>query len=488
MDDFGDPFMFDRWAIGIFYWSTHTQSGLRYTWGRLVRLLPGSLQWERLEIDFYRRTVKIRNLTYTLSTGQRVLELKSMDSQFRWDSLFRTRAIFQTLEVQGVIVDLSSIPPRKETRRLSPVFQSLSRRLAIFQSQWKDIKIITKNGFFAFADGSLIYDPALIEKNKFNFDLSHLEGEYAKKPISIENIHYEGIFSAPGMIRKIFVFQEAEGKMTIRGAQWGPWKFSDLFTEVSFENETIDFKDLDLLVGKGLYHLQLKMNPFEQQLKGTLFSEGMIDAPEIPGLTMRLGRAYQKIGFHFDFDIVGFNPYEMKGSLSVEVKAQGDQINPAVPNLTLQIASKMENGRHDLTQFNYLTEKTKMTGKGWVDLRQKKLDTTLSGTGLDLRTFISFFSDLEIIGYVDFAGTIRGELKNPDFRFQGKAVESGYKFMRYGENGEPSRSWAVRCDTWAVARRRLLLAGVEVTIFLFDGTKRHTVLKSSQQLRRLEPP
>jgi autotransporter translocation and assembly factor TamB len=468
-------------GAGVLYWSLSSPKGFNLTWGRFARLIPGSLTWERLDLDPLHRTLDIRNLIYTHSSGVRIVTVEHLFLKFRWSSLFRTRAMLEDLRAENITVDLGSLPPGKRPGSLSNVIRELTRRLAVDRSRFSNVRIVLKNGYLLFPATDFTFQPGFLEKNEVHLVHHGIEGEIAGKNIYAELLQYDGSFSEMGKIKNVFVFRKAAGTLLLKGAQFGTLRLADLKTEASFDGTTIDFQGVHLEVGPNAFLLKGKFSPFDKTYEGKLSSVGTVELQTLPSLPPRLARAYERATLSLDFDLAGFVFKEMEGKFSMNLKAQGNRINPKVPTLTINIAAKAKEGRFELTQFDYLTERTKMGGKGFVDAAQRKLGVSLSGTGLDLFTFVHFFSDQDIHGFVDFSGTIQGELKNPDFRFQGKALESGYKFMRYGENG----------GTFEILNGNMRYSGrspagasysdsVEVnTASLFDGKKRRTQLKAA---------
>jgi autotransporter translocation and assembly factor TamB len=466
---------------GVLYWSTHSERGFKSTWGKLVYLIPGSLKWEKLDIDFTRRTLQIKNLVYTHPAGPRVLSIANLKVKFRWTSILRTRVMLENLQMQDINVDLGSLPPRKSPQPISPIFRTLTRRLAIEHSQLTNIRILLKNGEIFFPQGEFTFWPSVIGKDTLHFSFSNIQGNVAERPLSVEAIRYDGEFSVPDMVNEIFIFRKATGTFTMKGAQFDRWKISDLSTQAGFDGKTILFKGVDLAIGQNHYFLKLQFAPFEKRYEGNLSSLKDLIPEEIPGLPPKLAHAFQKLSFSADFKLAGFVIKEMEGNLSLKVAGQGNRINPKTPNWNLTLSSNVKKGRFEISQFSMNNERTKMAGKGFVDVPQKKLDTELSGTGFDLRTFISFFSDIEIYGYADFAGNIKGALNNPDFRFQGRTVEAGYKFMRFGEN---QGSFEILNGHMRYVGRSPAGASYEDSVDvniadLFSGERRHTNLKTT---------
>lgn len=423
--------------LGALHWSTHSQQGLRATWARLLRFVPGKISWEELHLDFSARTLEIKNLQYHNLTGQKIVDLGYAFGRLRWSSILRARAILKELRVQNLTIDVSGLPPSKEKRNLSPILQSLSRRLAIEQSLFENVRVILKNGALSMPIGSFVYHPSLVGKNIMQFEFQNAEGKIAEFPFSLQKIQYDGDFSVPDVIKEVFLFREATGKLELSGIQAGQWKVSDISTQANFNGNIIDFKGITISLGRAKYLLQMKLAPFDQHMEGKFSTDGFIEWEDMPGFKERVARIFDKLSLAVDFDLTGFVFKEMEGKLSASVKAQGNLVNPKVPSATLTMASTIKQGRFDLGSFGIQTERTKLSAKGFVDLNLMKLNTSVTGTDLDLHTLIAFFSDLELMGYVDFDGTIQGDLKQPDFKFRAKAKETGYKFMRFaGNEGE----------------------------------------------------
>ncbi len=420
--------------LAFLHWSTHSQKGIQFTWAKLLKLIPGEIKWEGLYLNFTARTIEIKNFEYTLPAGQKVVRLGYLFGKIRWSSILRTRVMLSDLQVKDLTVDVSGLPPRKEKPNLSPLMRSLTRRLAIEKSSFETINIILKNGNLTLPVGHLTYQPSLVGKNILRFYFENSQGTVANLPFSIQNIAYDGDFSVPDVVKEVFLFREATGKFKLAGIQIDTWNVSDISTQANFNGDVIDFKGIEISIGQAKYFLKLKLAPFDQHASGNFSSAGFVEWEDVPGFKKRVARIFDKLNLSLDFDITGFVFKEMEGSVSVNLKAQGNLINPKVPSAHLMSSARIKQGRFDLENFSIQTEKTKLSAKGFVDLNQMKLNTTVTGTELDLFTLISFFSDLELIGYVDFEGSIQGDLKRPDFKFKAKAKETGYKFMRFASN------------------------------------------------------
>lgn len=423
--------------MGALHWSTHSQKGLQLTWAKLLALVPGKVQWEELHLNFSARSLEIKNLEYTNFTGQKLVKLGYLYGSLRWTSILRARAIFSELQVKNLTIDVSQLPPSKQKQNISPLIRSLSRRLAIEKSSFENVEIFLKNGDISLPKGSFLYKPSLVGKNVLRFAFQKSHGKFGELPFILENISYDGDFSVPDVIKEVFLFREATGKLNLTGIQVKDWKISDISTEANFNGSLIDFKGIHISLNGAHYILQLKLAPFDQHAEGKISSDGMIEWENLPAFRERVARIFDKVSLAIEFDFTGFGFKELEGKIAANIKAEGNQINSQVPSAHLLMGSHIKQGRFDLSSFTIETEKTKLSAKGFVDLDQMKLNTTLSGTDLDLKTLISFFSDLELMGYIDFEGSIQGDLKAPDFRFKAKADETGYKFMRFaGNEGE----------------------------------------------------
>ncbi|MBL7686278.1 MAG: translocation/assembly module TamB domain-containing protein, partial [Deltaproteobacteria bacterium] len=420
--------------LGTLTATFRSQTLFKNTWGKLFSLIPGHLDWEKFDLNFATRHISIRQLHYYLPNQSQLITLEKLEGSLSFSSLVRARAMFNYLDIHGLHIDLSVLPPRKKPTNFSKIMKSLTRRLAIERSKIQDIKIQLKNGNLTIPEVTLTYWPSVIGKDEMHLILSNISGEIAQKSIQLKLLKYDGSFSLPDMIRQVFLFRDATGTLSLQGAEFGKWQLADLTTNATFDGDVLHFKEFDFTFGKTSYQLSLDFAPFDQQIKGTLSSKGIIELEDIPIVKPRLARTYDKMSFKLDFDLVGFILKEMSGTLDLNLKGIGNQINKNSPSMNLDLSAQAEEGKFNLKKLEIQSEKTKMKGSGFVDLAEMKLDTQMSGTAFDLRTLISMFSDQEIYGYADFSGYIRGDLKNPDMHFDGKATDSGYKFMRFGQN------------------------------------------------------
>jgi len=463
--------------LGAFYWSTHSQKGFVLTWGTLIRLVPGKLEWERIDINLSAGNIRVKNLRYILPKGIFLLRLDEFDATLSKTSLFRTRLQFENVKITHLSIDLSQLPPQKKKDQLPPFLRALSRRLEIKNGILENSEVILKNGRLSIPSTEIKYKPTLLDKNLLQFALNRVQGNINTHTFSVERLSYDGTFSVPDLMKEALLFRQTQGKLSIQGAEFGAFHLSDLQTQARFEGETLVFEDVALTFGKTPFRLNLTFSPFSQHIDGSLATAGLVEFEDIPGFREKLARVYDKISFDFDFDITGFLFKEMEGKIALTLHAQGNQINPQNPNLDLNVSSTIHQGKFDFKDLKIKSEKTQADIKGFVDLAEMKLGVDVNTSGFDIKTLVSAFSEQDIQGYADAIGKITGPLKQPDFKFQGKAVESGYKFMRFGENG----------GDFEIINGRLRYSGkspegddtVEIVVDdIFDGTRRHLKLKT----------
>lgn len=461
------------------YWSLYTKHGFQSTWGRLARLVPGSLRWDDLNLDLAHQSIEVKDLSYTLPEGTKLVDLHHFKAQIRLSSVFRLKAIFKLFEIDGLSFDLSNLPPRKEEKFPSDLIRELSKRISINQGEIKNISIQLKNGMVRFPLIRLYYRSHTIGNHWLKFSLLNSEGELARQPLSVEEISYEGEFSFPQENKNFFSLKHATGKLNLKGAHFGKWNLSDFSTQAVFDGEEIDFKGIDLKIGENRYQLKLKFAPIAQRAKGEFSSVDWVKVEQLPGLNEHARSTFEKTKFSFQFNLVGFTPQEMQGTIALDLKANNNYLNPKTPNLSIQLSSKIEKGRFDLTKFQIQSEKTLLTGKGFVDFAKMELKVPIEGKAIDLKTLISFFSDQEIVGYADVTGEIAGKLTLPDFKFHGRAAEAGYKFLKFGEivgdfdilKGDMHYKGKTPPNSPFVGDVDVAVNGI------FDNDKRHAILK-----------
>ncbi len=461
------------------YWSLYTKHGFQSTWGRLARLLPGSLQWDDLTLDLAHQSIEIKDLNYTLPEGTRLVDLHHFKAQIRLSSVFRLKAIFKVFEIDRLSFDLSNLPPRKEEKFPSDLIRELSKRISIDQGEIRNISIQLKNGVVRFPLIHLHYQSHTLGNHWMKFSLLKSGGELAHQPLSVDEISYEGEFSFPQETKNFFSLKHATGKLNLKGAHFGKWNLSDFSTEAAFDGEEIDFKGIDLKIGENRYQLKLKFAPIAQRAKGEFSSVDWVKVEQLPGLNEHARSTFEKTRFSLQFNLVGFTPQEMQGTMALDLQANNNYLNPKTPNLSIQLSSKIEKGRFDLTKFQIQSEKTLLTGKGFVDFAKMELKVPIEGKAIDLKTLISFFSDQEIVGYADVSGEIAGKLTLPDFKFHGRALDAGYKFLKFGEIvGDFDILKGDMHYKGKTPPNASFVGDVDVAVNgIFDNDKRHALLK-----------
>ncbi len=463
--------------LGAFYWSTHSQKGFVLTWGTLVRLIPGKLEWERIDLNLSAGNIRIKNLRYTLPQGIFLLKLNELNATLAKTSLFRTRLLLENIKISNLMLDLSKLPPQKKKDQMPPLLRALSRRLEIKSGILENTEVFLKNGHLSIPTIEVKYKPTLLEKNFLQFALNQVQGDINAHSFSVQKIYYDGTFSVPDLMKEALLFRQTQGKLGIQGAEFGTFRLSDLQTQARFEGETLIFDHVALTFGKTPLLLNLTFAPFNQHAEGKLSTPGWVEFEDIPGFGDKLVRLYDKISFDLDFDITGFLFKEMEGKLALSLHTQGNQVNPKTPTLDLKLASTIHKGKFEFKDFTAHSERSDLAIKGFVDLAEMKLGVDVNTTGFDIKTLVTSFSEQDIQGYADAVGKITGPLKQPDLRFQGKAVESGYKFMRFGENG----------GDFEIVNGRLRYSGkspegddtVEIVVDdIFNAQRRHLKLKT----------
>ncbi|MBF0491269.1 MAG: translocation/assembly module TamB domain-containing protein [Deltaproteobacteria bacterium] len=478
----GKFFLYTFFATVIFlFCSFQFPNFFQKTWGRLFYLVPGRLQVEYLQFNFFSGHLQLRNARYQLPNGASLLQINNIDARGSWSSLWKFRLIFQHFNLEGFTLDLSSFPPSKKKSNVSEVFKNIMQRLGIEDSHFSNLKILLKNMNFEIPRAELQYVPALLKGDQLLLSLHNIQGELFSKPLSVSEMSYDGSFSFSSTLKKVLLFQEAKGQLKIRGAQLGKWQFSDLATEAKLEDEKISVENFELKIGETAFLLNVALAPIEQQAKGSLKTKGWISPNDIPGLGKRVAGSYEKLQAKLDFDLTGFLPKEMEGYVELQLQAKDNLYNKENPNLDILVKGPLVKGKLDLAQLKVSTEKTNIfTNKGSIDFRKMEISVPISGTGFDLRTFIAMLSDLEIYGYVDFNGTVTGSLKRPDFVFSAKAKETGYKFLRFGQNEgkfqivDGTLGYVGNSPAEALYKTQVNIQAP----FIFEE-KRHTNLKSS---------
>ncbi len=430
----GTFFIYTFFSVGFFlFCSFQFPNFFQSSWGRLFRFVPGTLQVEYFQFNFFSGHFQLRNGVYSLPNGSRLVEVQNIDAQASWTSVYKLRLIFKYFNLDGFTLDLSSLPPSKEKSNVSELFKNITQRLGIQNSQFSNIKILLKNVELEIPQAQLRYVPYLLGGDQLLFTLQNIKGDLFSKPLAVTEISYDGTFSISSTLKKVLLFQKATGKLKIKGAQIGKWQFSDLETQAKLEDEKITLENFELKIGEVAFLLNVTFAPIEQQAKGTLKTKDWINPAEIPGLGKRVAGSYEKVKASLDFDLIGFLPQEMEGFIDLQLQAKNNLYNKENPNLDILAKGPFVKGKLELAQLKVTTEKTNIfTDKGSIDFKNMEISVPISGTGFDLRTFIAMLSDLEIYGYVDFDGNVSGSLKHPDFVFNAKAKETGYKFLKFG--------------------------------------------------------
>lgn len=473
--------LFLTFVFSALYLSVHTEKGFELTWARLIRMIPGKIEYESLKVELWHPKLEIKNLRYSLPSGKRFLELKHFYAELRRRSLIRGRAVLKELTIDGVDIDLTSLPPSSQKGNSSKILELLNKRMAVERSSISNVHLQLKQGFLDLPSMEFSYQPALVGQNLMRLVLTNLQGEIAKKPLSVGELRYEGDFSTPSWVKEVFLFKKAQGRFSLKGGKFSKYELADLSTEASFDGENLDLKDFEVEFAKQRFRLSLKYAPFLERIEGKLATIGFIKMQDFPGVAPRVARVYKQASLQLDFQLQEFSLEELEGGFTLKLRAEQNSLNPKNPNADLTIVSQVEKGKLNLNEFRIKSEKSDLSGKGSIDFRQMQLNTSFQAKSLDLRTTLGFFSDIEIVGYSDLSGDIKGPLKMPDFQFQGRTVEAGYKFLRFGENAGNfeilNGNMKYRGATPANASYQ---GSVEVsTPFIFDGKRRRTELKTT---------
>jgi len=416
------------------YHFIQTPAFLAFAIRQLNNNIAGEMSYDELNLDLQNRHLRIRGLVYKNTAGAAILSVKSLDMNFAFISALKGNLAVSQMRAEGIVIDQRNSEKNKAPSSWRTALRVILKRISVRDTSIADTHIYLRNGDeFHFTGTQVTVTPQQLEKQEVTVEVNETTLKPADAEIHSGPLYFHGKVTIPYVKDFSFLVSEAEGNLKLQDVQVGALPASSFESEFKIGGNTLYLINGKLVHPDGVISTDVDYIPDTSTYKIDLKTTHPFPMSAIPHVSQQLVQTFKTFELSLRAELTGFALDKMTGKVELEAKVLGDIPNPKIPEIDLDLKGKMKQGTLDLDQFKIKSVKTDITATGKVDFAKQKFDVGVKTTGFDLVSLIQALSDLDISGYANAEGTIKGDFKNPEMIFNAKATESGYSFLHFGE-------------------------------------------------------
>ncbi|HCU25104.1 MAG TPA: hypothetical protein DF383_08805, partial [Deltaproteobacteria bacterium] len=424
-------------ALLLFLLSQLIQSPrfLRFAIKQLNKSLSGEIQYQVLQVDLDKRRLTVRDLSYKNNAGQDIVSLKSLDLDFSFLNALQGHLNIEKLRATGLSIDQRHSPKRLTPSSWRTALRIVLKRLSAKDTVLSDIHFYLRNGDeFYFNEARLELSPQRASEQQARFEVDRSVIKPADLELKTGRIAFQGKITVPVLRDFSFFVSKAEGKLDLESVEVWNLAPSNFHSDFKIGGNTLYLTQGVFELPQGNLLLALDYTPEKSAYKVDLRTEQPLPFAAIPKAGKELLKTFGSFELWLKAELQGYKIGEMNGRVELDFATHGNTANRQTPENKLHLKGKMHAGALSLEEFKITSPKTTVNASGKVDFAKQHLDVKVNTKIFDLATMIQAISDLDLGGYVDAEGTIRGPFKGPDFVFNAQGKELTYSFMNFGEN------------------------------------------------------
>ncbi len=416
------------------YYTLQSPRFLRFLVGRLNQSISGEITYQLLNFDLDRRNLQVKGLAYKNKSGETILWLENLDLDFKKWSLIRLRLDVSRLRIQGLSIDQG-----KEEKKLTPstwrtTLRLLLKRVSFSDALFERIIVRLRNGDeFYFDQATVTLSPQVLTRQEVSLWVNESKLKPGNLEIHSSTLSFQGEVHFPVLKDYSFLVEKAEGRLFLSEITVGNIPATSLDGAFEIDGETLSLEKALLTHADGVVNLEVDYTPVDKSWAVDLRTARPFPLSSVPKVHKELLETFDKFELEIKAVMKGYKLAELSGDISLKLKTFGNTANKDTPQNTLTLSGKMVKGVLQLRNFLVQSAKMSVTATGSLDFPRKKMDTAVNAKNFDVATLVESISDLDLIGYADAKGTVRGDFKNPTFQFTAQARETGYNFLRFGD-------------------------------------------------------
>jgi len=407
---------------------------LRFAIQQLNKSIRGEVQYQNLVIDLNRRHLMLRGFAYNNDEGKPIVTLDSLDLDFSFGSALRGNLGIEKLRAEGLLIDQRNISKGKVSTWRTAL-RVVLKRLALKDTVVQNINLVLRNGDeFYFDEAHVAISSPVAAKQKVNFQVPNSVLKPVGKEIKTGLLSFEGEITIPYVKDFTFFVSEAAGKLSLQNVQIGALPPSSFDSDLRIGGDTLYIENGLFTHPDGTITVDIDYIPAKSTYKVDLKTTKPFPFAAIPYAGKELLETFDKFEFSLRAELAGYQLEDMTGKVALDFKALGDTANKLTQENKLHLVGDMKQGVLDMKEFQLQSAKSTVNGRGKVDFPKRNFDVKIDTKAFDLATLIQALSDLDLRGYADAEGTIKGPFKSPNFEFKAHGKDLAYSFMHYGEN------------------------------------------------------
>ncbi len=417
------------------YYLVQSPAFLRFAIHQLNKAIQGNISYSTFVLNLRQRNLEIRDLAYRNTSGEVIVALKSLDMKFQLPEAMRGDLAIKSLQVEGLTLDLSKAPPSRGPSTWRTALRLILRRVSMRDSTMQAVQIKLRNGDYFFFDAiNLTLTSQQNSAQSFEAKVSRSTLAPGDLKIDTGPLELKTKIQIPLVQDFTFFVSEAEGSLNLQEIKIGELPPSSLVAPFKISGDTLSLQGGKFLHPAGNLNIDLDYIPKDSSAKLQLSTETPIAFSAIPKVSKELAETFGQFAFQLKTNLSGLKLKELSGKIDLAAQVFGNQVNPETPEQKLQLKGNFRQGVLGVQELNIQNAKTQLQAKGSVDLPQQKMDLQVSLKDFDLLSLIEALSDLELGGYVDATGNVRGSFRNPEMVFNTQGKQLSYAFLQFGNN------------------------------------------------------
>jgi autotransporter translocation and assembly factor TamB len=422
--------------VGMLYFVLTSPRFLLFLVKQINHAIPGEIVADSLNLDLEKRTLRAKNLRYQNEAGETALSVDSLDLSFALTRLFRGNLEVRNLKLKGLSLDLRRLPKKEGPSQWRAVLQLILKRLSISESRIEPIDIqVNDQTHVHLEDVRIELTPQVLQNQKFRLQTAKVQAMTKGKQILSGPLSFDGEVGIPVLNEYAFFVDEADGGLKVEGVFFGDIVLGSLETRFEIDGDEVSLAEGKLINPHGVFNLEkVAYNPKKSSLELEVKNPQPISFQTIPKASQRLLDTFSAFKLDLKAAVTGLHVKDTDGKVELSLEVLGNRAKTKTPDAKLALKGKLKKGVLTLDKFEIHSEKTELHASGAVDFPRQGFDTKVKVRDFDIATLVNAISDLDLSGYSDAEGTVRGTFKNPEIIVNANARETGYSFMSFGKS------------------------------------------------------
>lgn len=421
--------------LGSLYFLLQSPRFLLFVVKQVNHAISGEILYDSLSIDIKARRLDLKGFVYQTEEGRPMVILQSLGLDFSLSGALLGHFNIENMRAQGLVIDQKASKPSLTPSSWRSVLRLILKRVSVKDGIVDSIDIHLRNGDqYHLEQTHIDLSPQMLQKQNIKIGVQQTLLKPGGLEISSGAFAFEGGVKIPVLRDFTFFVSEAKGKLKLQDVTIGKLPANSLEGEFKIGGDSIYLMNALLKHPDGNFQINLDYTPKDKAYQVDVKTMQPFPVKSIPKVPERVASNFRSFELDLKASLKNFKLAELSGKVAVQLKTQGNKVNPDNPEQNVKFSGQLDKGALKLDSFRLTSTKSQVDAKGQIDFAKQKFDISATTKKFDLATLIDCITDLSLSGYVDAEGTIKGDFKSPEFAFKGHSYEVGYSFLRFGEH------------------------------------------------------